>query len=74
MTFYYSDPEREREVHALPNVEVFYRECRTTMIEVNPHEDPGWYFWFCFPGCLPDSEAEGPFETEAAALEAAREE
>ena len=21
----------------------------------------GWYWWACFPGCLPDGEAAGPF-------------
>jgi hypothetical protein len=33
---------------------------------------PGWYWWSCFPGCMPDSEPCGPFATEAAALEDAR--
>lgn len=33
----------------------------------------GWYWWSCFPGCLPDSDACGPFPTEAGALEDARE-
>jgi len=23
----------------------------------------GWYWWPCFPGCLPDGETVGPFET-----------
>ena len=32
----------------------------------------GWYYWFCLPGCMPDSEPMGPFETEAEALEDAR--
>jgi hypothetical protein len=27
----------------------------------------GWYWWACFPGCLPDGEASGPFATEEAA-------
>ena len=36
-------------------------------------ECAGWYSWTCVPGCLPDSEASGPFETEQEALEAARE-
>lgn len=22
---------------------------------------PGWYWWACFPGCLPDSDPHGPF-------------
>ena len=29
---------------------------------------PGWYWWPCFPGCLPDGDANGPFTTEAEAL------
>lgn len=24
----------------------------------------GWYWWACFPGCLPDGEPSGPFNTE----------
>jgi hypothetical protein len=32
----------------------------------------GWYWWTCLPGCLPDSEAIGPFETENEALADAR--
>ena len=29
----------------------------------------GWYYWYCSPGCLPDSNPFGPFDTEAEALE-----
>jgi len=29
----------------------------------------GFYWWACSPGCLPDSEASGPFETELEAIE-----
>lgn len=32
----------------------------------------GWFYWFCFPGCLPDSEPFGPFDTRAEALADAR--
>lgn len=28
----------------------------------------GWFYWFCFPGCLPDSEPIGPFPTKQDAL------
>ena len=28
----------------------------------------GWYWWACFPGCLPDGDAVGPFETEREAV------
>ena len=29
--------------------------------------EPGWYWWSCSPGCLPDGEASGPFMTIEAA-------
>lgn len=32
----------------------------------------GWYWWACQPGCLPDGDAEGPFETEDEAIMNAR--
>lgn len=32
----------------------------------------GWYYWFCFPGCLPDSDPVGPFATQDEALADAR--
>ena len=36
-------------------------------VELPDEEDMlafGWYWWACFPGCLPDSEPHGPFDTE----------
>jgi hypothetical protein len=33
----------------------------------------GWYWWTCFPGCMPDSDPFGPFATEAEALADAQE-
>jgi hypothetical protein len=72
----YSDPTRERDPHALPDVEVF----RVSQMETNYNlanadhadehtiTDPGWYWWACFPGCLPDGPAIGPYETEREAL------
>ena len=35
-------------------------------------EDDGWYWWSGFPGCLPDGDAQGPFDTEEAAVEDAQ--
>ena len=29
---------------------------------------PGWYWFACFPGCMPDGDPSGPFETEALAM------
>lgn len=34
--------------------------------------ESGWFYWFCFPGCLPDSDPMGPFAMEAEALADAR--
>lgn len=65
MSQHYSDPSRENDPHALPNVEVFHSDW------FHPEEGvllEGWYWWACFPGCLPDSEPNGPFETEAEAV------
>jgi hypothetical protein len=30
----------------------------------------GWYWWFCFPGCMPESEPDGPYDTEEDAVAA----
>ena len=31
--------------------------------------EPGWYWWSCFPGCLPESDwPNGPFESEDDAI------
>lgn len=34
--------------------------------------ESGWYWWACFPGCLPDGDWSGPFNTEQAAINDAR--
>lgn len=80
----YSDPKREHDPHALPDVEIFQIDDKGYLDGepfVLPHEpgeqalglaQPGWYWWPCFPGCLPDGEPFGPFETvDAARLDAA---
>lgn len=82
MSQHYSDPTRENDTWSLPDVEVFYvskGEARENAAgdsegeEASPMTEAGWYYWFCFPGCMPDSEAEGPFGTEDEALADARE-
>jgi hypothetical protein len=85
----YSDPSREDDPHALPDVEIFYIE-DPHGAEWNEHfgstcDDPppaclpgapcaheGYYWWSCFPGCLPDGEPNGPFDTLDEALADAR--
>lgn len=40
---------------------------------VTPAEiNTGWFYWYCFPGCLPEGEPMGPYKTERAAVKAAR--
>ena len=86
----YSDPKREDEEYALPDVEIFYMSAED-FLTADPDtwmadairegtgsalcaaELAGWYWWSCFPGCLPDSEPTGPFATEQDALDDARE-
>jgi len=36
---------------------------------VTPIADPVWFWQACYPGCLPDGDAIGPFETQAAAID-----
>jgi hypothetical protein len=66
----YSDPTRENETYALPDVEVWYQGDAK---QDSDCDGPGWYYWFCFPGCLPDSDPFGPYDTQAAAIAAMRE-
>ena len=54
--YIYSNPERESETYALPNVEIFWHDG-------DSENAPSWYYWYCFPGCMPDSEMTGPFPT-----------
>lgn len=28
----------------------------------------GWFYWFCFPGCMPDSTPFGPFDSREDAI------
>ena len=81
MTQFYSNPKREGDPFALPNCEVFEytqadSEVRFVMYgdegDDNPFGAPGWYWWACFPGCLPDSDPIGPFDTEAEAIDDAQ--
>lgn len=78
MSQHYSDPSRETDPYALPDVEVFYMtaaEARQFEHCGGSDDDPpmnGWYYWYIMPGCLPDSEPFGPFATEQDAINAMR--
>ena len=78
MTQFYYDPARETETYALPDAEVFYRTKRNNKADGWLDDDgnvlpAGWYYWTCLPGCLPDSDPIGPFESEEAAVADAQE-
>lgn len=78
MTMHYSNPKRANESGALPDVETFFvgpdDVCALCDQEGSHSPDHvGWYWWTCFPGCMPDGDPNGPFATEAEALEDARE-
>lgn len=36
--------------------------------EDNEPRGEGWFGWFCFPGCMPDSDAFGPYSSEEEAV------
>ena len=40
--------------------------------ESEPRREAGWYWWACFPDCMPDGEAEGPYHTSTEAYDAAQ--
>ena len=99
----YSNPKRESEPTALPDLEVFQLTSaeqveldeelmwqamkRFPLATMNSREREkaiewaikesgatgGYFWWSCFPGCLPDSPAIGPFKTYKEALADARE-
>ena len=77
MTMYYSNRAREQDPHALPDIEVFLvsyepKAVWPLYLEDGSMAEPGWYWWSCLPGCLPDGEPMGPYDTESDALADAR--
>ena len=61
----------------LPSLEVFWMSAEDIAVDwIDGDGDPmgpGWYWWTCLPGCLPDSDPFGPYDSEDAALLDARE-
>jgi hypothetical protein len=79
MTQIYFNPKRESDPYALPDGEVFYHDSSVNTIFENGESShfgmpTGWYWWPCYPGCLPDSPPQGPFATEAEAIKDAQKE
>lgn len=79
----YSDPKRENDPHSLPNIEVFevvaWTTTRKPLAGERPTDadgnylEPGWYWQARFPGCLPDGDQYGPFNTSEEAIASAQE-
>lgn len=106
MSQHYSDPKRESDPYALPDVEVFQltareaaemdedlihdyltrHEFRLATVNTKTRErmfdamiekegiEGGWFYQYCFPGCMPESDPRGPFPSHQAAVKAMREE
>lgn len=70
MSQIHSNPARRYLPHALPNVETFYLSGNDPDYadENGDLLAAGWYWQACFPGCLPDGELMGPFDTEELAI------
>ncbi len=98
----YSNPQRESDPYALPDIEVFEFTAEEAvqqdeelmweagkkfpLMHVNSRDRDraiewaiqescatgGWFWWSCFPGCMPDSSAIGPFKTRKEALKDAQ--
>jgi hypothetical protein len=59
--------------HCGGSIEVWYAAAGEQLLyddfgNVTTNES-GWYWQACFPGCMPDGEPVGPFETKAEAIE-----
>lgn len=82
MAQHYSNPTRAKDSYSLPNVETFYmspadiaavrRDNGIADDDDCDYAGPGWYFWYCFPGCMPEGSPNGPYDTEALAIAAMR--
>lgn len=58
--------------HRLATMNSKAREAMLDAIVENESIEGGWFFHFCFSGCLPESSPFGPYPTQSAAIEAAR--
>ena len=75
MAYYYMNEAEAASKWALPTLWVEHFSPREHA-EMDPEcEDPtgGYFYSCCIPGCLPDSEWYGPFDTEQEAVSDARE-
>lgn len=69
---FYLDESREGDPWALPNAEVFFAQAGEWEDGEGEPNAEGWFWWPCFPGCMPDGEATGPYASAEEAIEDAR--
>ena len=80
MGYFYTNPDDETDPNRLPDAEVFYAgpgELNSDEWARNAEARgiaslAGWYWWYCFPGCMPDGDPMGPFDSSEEAVEDAR--
>tara|TARA_R110002110_G_scaffold399177_1_gene614946 strand:+ start:192 stop:437 length:246 start_codon:yes stop_codon:yes gene_type:complete len=79
--YFYTDPKRALGMDALPNAELLIVKAKDCVPggafwneDTNEPFEPGFYWWACMPGCLPDSDPHGPFASEQEAIDYAQEE
>ena len=80
MPYHYANPEDEYNPCGLPIklnsqyiwIDYFTEEELREAYPEMEHSEGGYMYCFCFPGCLPDSDWFGPFDSEEAALKNAR--
>lgn len=53
--------------------EVFWDDAGYQPPDYTEKDQPGWFWWACFPGCMPDGEPSGPFATSQEAYDNAQE-
>ena len=69
----FSNPDRATDRYALPDIEVFHADGTDAFCDDDGETLPaGYYWWTCFPGCLPDSGPMGPFASPVDAIEDAQ--
>ena len=66
---YHRFVDRDQPSRQFGSFEVFYNGTGDDQKIVH---EIGWYWWACYPGCLPDSEPSGPFRTSYLAYVDAR--
>jgi hypothetical protein len=52
---------------------VYCPSCEREAVHSGTSETEKYWYWFCLPGCMPDSDAYGPYDSEDEALNAAQE-